>query len=206
MASVRGMPLSRRQRGASLIVSLLMLVAVLLLGISAAQISMQGEKASRSDRDRQIALQAAEAALMDAELDIENSPSAAHGRSAIFNKDSAQGFVEGKCGAGESNQYLGLCKSIVGVTPIWQTMDLTDATSTMQSVPYGKFTDQVFQTGKGALPGRLPRYIIELMNFNQQGNSADSSGLTYFYRVTAIGFGMRDTTQVVLQTFYRKGA
>ena len=57
---------SGRQRGASLIVSLLMLVAVLVLGISAAQIALQGEKASRNDRDRQIAFQAAEAALMDA--------------------------------------------------------------------------------------------------------------------------------------------
>jgi type IV pilus assembly protein PilX len=40
------------------------------------------------------------------------------------------------------------------------------------------------------------------MAYNRQGESAEKP--SYFYRVTAIGFGVRDTTQVVLQTFYRK--
>lgn len=194
------------QGGASLVVSLLMLVAVLLLGISAAQIAMQGDKASRGDRDRQIAFQAAEAALLDAELDIEKSPSAATTRSAIFDKSSTEGFPVSGCVSGNANKYLGLCKSTPGATPVWETVDFTDTTTSAATVPYGKFTGQTFQTGKGSLPTKLPRYIIELMAFNQQGDSADGSGLTYFYRVTAIGFGTRDSTQVVLQSFYRKGA
>ena len=66
----------RYQYGATLLVTLLMLVVVLLLGIAAAQIALQGEKSSRNDRDRQIAFQAAEAALLDAEMDIEQSPDA----------------------------------------------------------------------------------------------------------------------------------
>jgi type IV pilus assembly protein PilX len=184
-----------------------MLVAVLLLGVSAARLALQNEKASRNDRDRQIAFQAAEAALMDAELDIENSPDAAKSRSHIFSKDSALGFPgedEAPCRAGAGNLYLGLCgHQSNGATPAWQTVDfLDDGASTMQSVPYGRFTGQVFQTGKGALPIRLPRYVIELVTFNRQGESADRG--SYFYRVTAIGFGPRDTAQVVLQTFYRK--
>jgi type IV pilus assembly protein PilX len=194
-----------RQQGISLIVSLLMLIAVVLLGISAAQIALQGEKASRNDRDRQIAFQAAEAALLDAELDIEKSPDAARTRSALFAQGKSGGFIEG-CGAGEANQSLGLCsRAAEGMPPVWLTVDfLNTAAATTKSVPYGKFTGKVFQTDGGSLPGKLPRYVIELMVYNNAGESADMSGRTYFYRVTAIGFGARDTTAVVLQSFYRK--
>lgn len=196
-----------REQGAALIVSLLMLAAVLMLGISAAQIALQGEKASRNDRDRQVAFQAAEAALMDAELDIEHSPDQTKSRSQMFSKDSAIGFSgDGTtvCGAGVSNPALGLCdRRSEGATPAWLLIDFNDVSpSTMQSVPFGKFTGQEFQTGKGFLPGRPPRYIIELMTYNRRGENADKP--SYFYRITAIGYGARDNTQVVLQTFYRK--
>lgn len=195
----------RGQQGISLVASLLMLIAVLLLGLSAAQIALQGEKASRNDRDRQIAFQAAEAALMDAELDIEHSPDAARSRSAIFSPRKADGFTDG-CGSGGTNTFLGLCsRAAEGLPAVWQTVDFLDADpSSARSVPYGKFTGQIFQTGEGSLPGKLPRYIIELMVYNKPGEAADLSGRSYFYRITALGFGMRDTTQVVLQTFYRK--
>jgi type IV pilus assembly protein PilX len=196
-----------RQHGVALIVSLLMLIALLLLGISAAQIALQGEKASRNERDRQIAFQAAEAALLDAELDIENAPDAQGSRSQRFSKDSALGFPgEGDdvCHNGDANITLGLCRrTLDGTQPIWHVVDfLNNDSSTVNSVPYGKFTGQTFPIGEGSLPRRLPRYVIELMTYNKQGESADR--VSYFYRITAIGFGARDTTQVVLQTFYRK--
>ena len=69
-------------------------------------------------------------------------------------------------------------------------------------MPFGKFTGQTFQTGKGPSPAKLSRYVIELLAYTKQAESAEKA--SYFYRVTAIGFGARDTTQVVLQTFYRK--
>ncbi len=188
----------------SLIIALVMLVAVLLLGSSAAQIALQGEKASRNDRDRQIAFQAAEAALMDAELDIENSPDPAKSRSTMFSKESALGFPgEGEEGC-QSGKALGLCKRAPqGATPVWQTIDFADdSAATARAVPYGRFTGQAFQIDKASLPCKLPRYVIELMAYTKHGESAEK--LTYFYRITAVGFGARDTTQVMLQTFYRK--
>jgi type IV pilus assembly protein PilX len=204
--SRQAVPQSRprsRQTGAALVVSLLMLIAILLLGISAAQIALQGEKASRNDRDRQIAFQAAEAALMDAEMDIENSTAAAS-RSKIFARDSKEGFVDG-CGAGTDSTYLGLCvHADDSASPVWKTVSFLDQSTNAKSVPYGRFTGQIFETGKGSLPERKPRYIIELMAYNKAGEGAGQDDITYFYRVTAIGFGTRSTTQVVLQTFYRK--
>lgn len=191
------------QDGASLIVSLLMLVAVLVLSISAASIALQSEKASRNDRDRQIALQAAEAALMDAELDIEGSPDKSKSRSALFGKDYAEGFIAG-CGAGSDNPFQGLCqRSEEGGAPVWQSVDFADESDNARSVPHGRFTGHVFQTGQGSLPAKPPRYIIELMHYTGAAASAGED-MTFFYRVTAVGFGMQPTTQVALQTFYRK--
>jgi type IV pilus assembly protein PilX len=208
--NVPGVPLwpralHRKQRGVSLVIALLMLIAVFLLGISATRIALQGEKASRNDRDRQIALQAAEAALMDAELDIENSPDITKTRSTLFSKNKVDGFIDG-CGAGEHNAFLGLCAvAAESAPPVWLSVDFMDAMSaTTRSVPYGKFTGQTFPTAQGSLPAKLPRYIIELMVYNKPGEAADVSARTYFYRVTALGFGARDSTRVVLQTFYRK--
>ena len=60
-----------RERGVALLVCLLMLILVMLLGVSAAQLSLQGEKAARGERDRDVAFQAAEDALADAEHDIQ---------------------------------------------------------------------------------------------------------------------------------------
>lgn len=192
-----------RQQGASLIVALIMLVAVLVLGITATSMALMGEKAARNERDRQIALQAAEAALLDAETDIENAGAAAASRSSIFAHDRAEGFVAG-CGSGTSNRYLGLCLPAGGDVPIWGTVDFLDQSANASTVPYGHFTGQTFQAGEGVMPARAPRYVIELMPFNIAGGDATHDHISYFYRITAIGFGPQESTQVVLQTFYRK--
>ena len=172
---------SDRQRGASLIVALLMLMAVLMLGSSSAQIALQGEKAARNDRERQIALQAAEAALMDAELDIENA-NGADSRSELFDRHSTEGFTTG-CGAGLASRHLGLCtRAPDGATPAWQSIDFLDGSANARSVPYGHFTGQYFQTGAASLPVRPPRYIIEVMPFNKEGEAAASGELRVAWR------------------------
>lgn len=194
------------QNGIALVATLLILLVVLMLSIAASQIAVQGEKTSRNDRDHQIAFQAAEAALLDAEMDIEHSPDAGRSRSDLFSSASAIGFpaAGATCGSGEQNKYLGLCRHAeAGTLPIWHTVNfMDDAASTSNSVPYGRFTGQTFHTANGSLPVKLPRYIVELMLYQRPGARADE--LSYFYRITSVGFGAREATQVALQTVYRK--
>ena len=93
---------------------------------------------------------------------------------------------------------------MTGATPVWLKVDFTDTgSSTTRTVPYGKFTGQTMQVGKGQLSSKLPRYLIEVVNYKAAGEDA-SAQATFFYRVTVMGFGARDTTRVVLQSFYRK--
>ena len=186
---------------------LCLLVIILLLGISAAQMALQGEKAARGERDRQIAFQAAEEALVDAQNDIEGSPGAP-GRSSLFAPGSAAGFTDG-CGEGGA---LGLCLPAFPDAPaLWLSTDLDGAEGASRTVPYGQFTGAVMQTGQGFLPSRRPRYLIELLPFHPPGAQAAAvaGGLateSYVYRITAIGFGAQESTQVVLQSYYRKQA
>ena len=207
-----GDAISEREGGATLVYVLCLLIVILLLGVSAAQMALQGEKAARGERDRHVAFQAAEEALMDAQNDIEGLPGAP-GRSSLFAPGSAAGFVE-DCGDGGA---LGLClPAAKGAPALWQGMALDAAepasgSGASRSVPYGQFTDAAMQTGLGFLPARRPRYIIELLPFHPPGAEAGASPGSlatgnYVYRVTAIGFGAQDGTQVVLQSYYRKQA
>jgi type IV pilus assembly protein PilX len=199
--------ISRNQIGASLIVSLILLMVTSMLGISATQIAIEASKAARGDRDHEVAFQAAEAALQDAESDIENSPDSSRSRSHLFSRTSSMGFPddgEAGCNSGTGNIFLGLCShSVDSAKSVWLTANLAgDPSLVVDAVPYGTFTGRSFQFGKGNLPCKPPRYIIELLVYNRQGESAEQ--VSYFYRVTALGFGAQESTKVVLQTFYRK--
>ena len=61
-----------RQRGMSLVFTMLMILAVASLAGAAARFALSGERAGRADRDRDLALQAAETALADGERDVMN--------------------------------------------------------------------------------------------------------------------------------------
>jgi len=63
----------RRAAVSALLRCILVMVVALMLGLSGARIALQEERAARNDRDRKTAFQAAEAALLDAQRDIEQS-------------------------------------------------------------------------------------------------------------------------------------
>ncbi len=187
-----GRPPRAKQSGVTLVMSLLLLVSVLLLAASAAGLALMGEKAARAERDRHVALQSAEDALMDAEHDID---SAAGERGALLAAD--EGFAPG-CGSGAA---LGLCaRAAEGEPPPWQAADL-EAEGT--GVPFGHFTGAAMETGEGFLPLKRPRYIIERIAYHSPGAEAGTEP-GHYYRVTAVGFGSREGTRVVLQSSYRR--
>lgn len=191
--------LRNRVGGAALVTVLFVLIAVLIVAVSAVTAALNAEKSARNERDRHIAFQAAEAALADAERDIRAIDPAAP-RAALFAPGSALGFGNG-CGERADDPGLGLCARVEAPgVPAWIAADLAAGEA---GAPYGAFTGAVMPTGVGTLPERPPHYIIELMPFPRAGEDAGEP-VANFYRITAIGFGSRDATRVVLQSFYRK--
>lgn len=203
------MPMHRRDhflhqqklsRGFSLIVTMILLVVVGLLGIAASQMTLLAEKTTRFDRDQQIAFQAAEAALLDAEFDMRGSDVVVGSRENSFSSKDTVGFTDG-CGTGLDQ---GKCTpSVEGSKPVWYSVDFTDTSSNAKTVPYGAFTSRSYSVGSaGARSEIAPRYIIEAIRDVSPGASV-SSQVTLF-RVTAMGFGPRKETQAVVQMIFRK--
>ena len=188
-------PVPGRQHGITLLVTLLLLLGVLILGATAANMALVGERAARADRDRHLAFQAAEEAVMDAERDIDGKGGPA-ARQAAFSSATPDAFAA-DCGSGD---LAGLCTSPDGMAPAWQRIDIADGAA---SAAHGQFTGAAMETGQGVLPLRRPRYIVERLRDRAPGAAADEEA-AYYYRVTVVGFGAREGTEVVLQTAYRK--
>ena len=181
------------ERGASLILVMLILVVVSLLGVGGAQIALMSERGARNDRDQQMAWQAAEAALIDAEIDMIDTANT-HSRNAIFNGKPASLFLPG-CGTN------GLCDVTLTGKPAWLTVDFTVTSSSALTTQFGSFSGRTFAAGGvGIQPALAPRYIVELV----PDTIGDKSEPTFLYRVTSMGFGPRTDIQAMVQMLYRK--
>jgi type IV pilus assembly protein PilX len=180
----------RRQSGFSLITILMMMVVLVSLALAGMNSSLVQERMAGNARDRNIALQAAEAALRDAEADIE------------ANLSASSAFVS-VCTAG-----LCLPPSMTSASPtsqpLWQTIDW--GASAGKSRAYGSVT------GATALPGvhSQPRYIVEMLPplAPSSGTSASLASRVddtpQAFRITARGTGVRASTVVILQSTYIK--
>ena len=190
------------QRGIALVVVMLILLVVVVLGVGGAQIALLSERTARYDRDYLIASQAAEAALMDAEFDIRGPNTASNSRTAQFAQGNDGIFVSG-CSPDTTTR--GLCAPYADTAkPIWARVDFLDTSTSARTVEFGQFTARSFDAGSGIRPARRPRYIIELIDDQAQGNNAAGGQVPKMYRVTAMGFGPRVDVQVVLQMVFRK--
>ncbi|MDR6537619.1 PilX N-terminal domain-containing pilus assembly protein [Variovorax soli] len=198
---------AQREKGVSLIVVLLILVVVSILGVGSAQIALQGEHGARNDRDMQLAWQAAEAALQDAEFDI-HGPGTGN-RSALFGglQDTSSFITDcGDQNSGPSSKSLGLCAMVTSGTPAWLKVDFTVTGTAARTVKFGTFTGRSFAASDsgathGIEPYQAPRYVIEPIP--DPGNRDASATGSYVYRVTAMGFGPRKDIQAVTQIIYR---
>lgn len=183
--------LNNRQSGASLIMVMMILIIVSLLGISGAQIGLMSERGARNDRDLQMAWQAAEAALIDAEFDMTGATAT---RRDLFDGKNRTAFLPG---CGTSGASVGLCAVTTVGKPAWLTVDFTSTAANAPTTAFGAFSGREFKSGNlGVQPAQAPRYIIELVE-----DPLDKKSVVY--RVTAMGFGPRTDIQAMVQMIYR---
>lgn len=180
----------RRQRGLSLITALLFMIAALILGVSVVGINAMQERMIGNSKDRELATQAAEAALRDAELDISR------------NLRAASSFGD-ECD-------LGLC------TPPSQRSPVSPLPVHLQAgfswIDPAKVRGYGQHTGVTAFPDRVARppvYVIEKlggMGVPPGASLVDQSGAAALtaYRITARATGAREDTVVILQSIYAR--
>jgi type IV pilus assembly protein PilX len=138
--------------------------------------------------------------LKDAELDIETLS-----RTELFEQRRANP-IAGACEQGLGNPLLGLCHSASpDAAPAWQRIDAADD-ETAVSVPYGFFTGRGFPSAGNGASVNSPRYIIEVLAPPEQSQEGAGGHVGRMYRVTAIGYGSKQSVHAVLQIYYRKSS
>jgi type IV pilus assembly protein PilX len=180
-----------RQRGVALLVALMFLIVLTLLGLAAIRTTTLEERMAGGSRDYNTALQAAEAALRDAENDLKATGTTV-GR--IISTTSFPTAFIGTYGC----NTVGLCIIDSQYRQLYNTATVNWAgTST---VVYGTYT------GAAAINGvaQPPRYVMEFMYFNDGFYKGPNNGTsdTYYVRVTARGWGANSQTQVTLQEVF----
>ncbi len=214
-----------RERGAALIIALLLLTIVSLLATAAWQAGMQEERMVGHQRDRSLAFEAAEAALRDGESDVLGICASGHSGCS-----SRPDYINGETGFGAAGAQgtcsaTGLCLPQRDEKPDYTSSAalaaLRSPPATAASILFGSFTrkgsatQRAFKGPTGAPLPRQPRYVIEVMCYHGGGQGMTSSFVascpTPIYRITAIGWGLRqgdsgESTEVVLQSFYSLGS
>jgi type IV pilus assembly protein PilX len=178
----------KQQTGAVLVISLFILVVITLIGISAIQTTTLEEKMTGNMRDHDLAFQAAESALRDAEINLienqvtdpfvwfpDNSPG-----------DNTAGFGFGLYGP--NNTILG------GNLPLLANWLNTNSRQFLDTN-----NQNAIYTAKTA-----PRSVIKRLPPQPGQTVSMSSGVSKnaIFEVTARGTGGSDKSQVVLRTRY----
>lgn len=188
-------------QGFVLVVVLIFLIVATVLGISSIQRTILQERIAGGERERQLAFQAAELALRDAERDLleldNNNAVCVTCRPEEFGRDPNNPFVNQSnsiptaiaLGDGDCNK--GICRDLNPDKTISPAR--TDWVGYQKRVAYGTYTNAAAQWNfprTGAQPGggklRLPAYIVEYLGRYQSGGS--TSGGSPVYRITAWGW------------------
>ena len=168
----------QRQQGAALIISMLILIIMLLIGISAIRTTAMEEKMAGNLRDHGLAFQAAETALRDAEEFIEDQPNlslfdGSGGLYGLNDDEPSVWFDASQWTASSSKPFSGTLPKIAAQP---------------------RFMAKMVLENKGDTPA---------LNEGSYGDRPPGSGSVVF-RITSRGTGGSNNSQVVLRSHYGK--
>ncbi len=180
----KSLPFASRQRGIALVMALVFLVLLTIIGITALNTTSLEEKMTNNVKDRNLAFQAAESALILGE----NWLYTQIGKPPGFDLNA-------------NGKY----QPSTTADPRWESVNwFSSDVITYPNTPDG--------AGSGTLGkiGTQPKYIVEDMSEQEesggslvQSSSYKSQGLTVF-RITARGTGGTDAAVVMLQSTYSR--
>ena len=172
----------RSEQGVALFLALVVLLIITMLGVSGLQTTTLEERMAGNARDRDLAFQAAEAALTDAERVLEDS--------VLPSFDDRNGLYR----INAANR------------PIWAGPDQQTGNG---AITYS--VDRPGAGSQAAVldgVARQPEYFIEQYPATPVPGGSLEAGTPVdelaFFRITARGFGGRANTVVVLQTGYQR--
>ncbi len=183
-----------RQRGAVLIVALVLLLVLTILGTAGLQDTTMEERMAGNFRDLSVALEAAEAALREGE--------------AFIPEEVARVFPTGRPTPDEAQLLLG------GTADDDSDTDGTYAVVEQSKDPYidAVFTLTISIDVSNDIASQSPLFYVEVLpgvdlpeSDLQIGRPDALPPETSFYRVTAKGFGVSPNSEAILQSTFWNG-
>lgn len=182
-----------RQRGISLVTTLLFMLAALVLGVSVMGVNVMQERMLGNAKDRDLAFQAAEATLRDGELDVMSNLT----QTSAFN----DACISGLCTAPTQ-------RATVSPLPVHLQPGFSWIPADGKVRTYGQMSLLP------AIPSVVaqPTYVVENLGVmgcgvgcggNENGSAAGETK-RYTYRITARANGARAETVVMLQSVFFK--
>jgi type IV pilus assembly protein PilX len=165
-----------KQQGAVLVTGLLILLILTIIGITGMSNTTMQERMASNDRDRQVAFQAAEAALRHAEKYL-GSPGTSLSSSSF--DDDCESPLAGHCNPkpASTEQWL--------ISANWTDSD--------KHIPYST-TGETLSS---------PKYIIEYMGKQViPPATLPCPTCNDIFRITALASGATNTARVMLQSYY----
>jgi len=181
------------QHGVVLISSLVMLLIMTLLGVTAMNTTTIQEKMAGNYLDRERAFQAAEAALRDAEQLLETPPVNLTPLSGAVNDNCTNGL----CTKREDNAGFDFTASEGAAgwfEDRWLDTSMDVWNTTNKHREYTTTINGVSTT---------PKYIIEFLSTVDCPSSITGANDCEIYRITALATGGTVNSRVMLQTTYR---
>ena len=169
--------MQNKQKGIALIISMIMLLMMTLLGVSAMKTSMMEQKMAGNTRDVTIAFQAAETGLRDAEVWLENQTTEPEATST---------------GANRVWIFNAPDPDAANAVNWWQERNQTWWLSSAQA--YGTAIANV---------NTVPHSVIEYKQFIRDDLGVGSGGAEtgrIYYQITAKGTGGSDQARVLVQS------
>ena len=175
-----------KQKGVVLVIGMLLMIILTLIGLTGMQMTSFEEKMSGNTKDKHVAFEAAEAALLTAQTFVNDNIITV----GNFDTDGSDGLYD--------NSH----------EKIWQIIDWTgnDGTNDNEAIEYSAF-NSTYKVKSS------PNYVIEYYgsvlddydetNLDNYGAGV-GAGQTELFRITARGTGTSDNAVVILQTTFGK--
>lgn len=180
----------KKERGAILVVSLLMLLMLTIIGVASIKTTTIQERMAGNLRDRELAFQAAEAALSIGE------------RYIISKMEGAPGWVDSLSGGtGSCTPSSGICKTGTVFNPFTDTNwdgSLSINDQTVLTALGGIDSADLELKSTDSLNLTMPQFVIQKV-----GERDGESGMkNHIFKVTAKGKGGDVNSEVVLQSTF----
>lgn len=201
----------RKQSGATLIVSLVILTVITIIGVASIRSSNMELKMVASQRDRAVAFQTAESALKAIERDRLSQiqlydqviPNRCGGSEGCFNSSCDNGLCFAGTYTGDSPEGCSLANDNDAVPQFWRDASIwsNDNKVRIRQVPSVDGSD-----------GATVRYLVEFMCFvpREDLQVVDNEDATVemlpLYRVTVRAEGEASRASVMLQSVFRGSA